>query len=160
MFEFILLKQSRSDFIERLFYLKQWSIYIYYTLFLPNRGQLKLIRWSGIAANPIADSFTDFLQNFTLSISSKPNKIKQNSIFIQINTLSYPISSKPTKIKYFSHFQTQKSNFHLTKIPPTISKSSLFISTFTDNDFYRKNSKSYTPNIGGIIKLYTKLSRQ
>ena len=34
-------------------------------------GLQKLIAWTGNAANSIADSSTDFLQNFTLSISSK-----------------------------------------------------------------------------------------
>ena len=52
--------------------------------------------------------------------------------------LSYPISSKPTKIKHFTNLNTQKSNSHLTKNLPTISKSSLFISTFTDNNFPAK----------------------
>ena len=120
--------------------------------FMVYGGWQKLIAWTGNAANPIADSSTDLIQNFTLSISLNPSKIKQNSIFIQINMLSYSISSKPTKIKHFSHFTTQKSNFHLTKNSPIISKLSLFISTFTDNDFPRKNSKSYNPNIGGYHK--------
>lgn len=84
---------------------------------------------------------------FTYRLSSKfylvdifqiPNKIKQNPKFHPTNPLSHPISSSPTKIKHFSHFQTKKSNFHFAKNSPTISKSSLFISTFTDNDFRPK----------------------
>ena len=43
-------------------------------------GWQKLIAWTGNAVNPIADLSTDFLQNFTLSISSKiplkPSKIQ------------------------------------------------------------------------------------
>ena len=66
--------------------------------------------------------------------------------------LSYPISSKPTKIKHFPRKKKKKSNFNLTKNSPIISKLSLFISTFTDNDFSSKNSKSYNPNIGGYHK--------
>ena len=85
------------------------------------RGWQKLIAWPGNAANPIADSSTDFLQNFTLSISSKiPQKSSKIPNSTHSNPLSYHISLKPTKIKYFSHFQTQKSNFHLTKIYPQI----------------------------------------
>ena len=49
-----------------------------------------------------------------------PNKIKQNPKSSSLNTLSYPISLKPTKIKHFSHFTTQKSNSHPTKIHPQI----------------------------------------
>ena len=74
------------------------------------------------------------------------------------NHLSYPISSNPTKIKHFSHFTTQKSNFHLTKNPPTIPKSSLFIGTFTDNVFSpQKSPKSSltTLHIQGVLKNYT-----
>lgn len=81
---------------------------------------------------------------YLVDIFKNPTKIKQNSIFIQINMLSYPISLKPTKIKHFSHFTTQKSNSHLTKNSTTIPKSSLFISTFTDNDFSPKNHPKHT----------------
>ena len=45
----------------------------------------------------------------------------------------------------------KKSNSHLAKNSPTISKFSLFISTFTDNRFHSKNFKSYIPNIGATI---------
>lgn len=71
------------------------------------------------------------------------NKIKQTPKSAPSNPLSYPISSIPTKIKHFRHFATQKSNPHSTKNPSTISKSSLFISVLTDNDFPSKNPKSY-----------------
>lgn len=76
---YVLLRQSRSDFIEHLFYLKRmYNIYLLYTV-LPNRGQLKLTNRTGKSAAPIADSSTDLLQNFALSISSKsptkPSKI-------------------------------------------------------------------------------------
>ena len=80
---------------------------------------------------------------YLVDILKIPNKIKQNPKSSSSNHLSYPISLKPTKIKNFSHFQTQKSNFHLAKNPSTIPKTSLFISTFHDNDFPSKNSKSY-----------------
>ena len=81
-----------------------------------------------------------------------PTKSSKIQNFPIQNPLSYPISSNPTKIKHFSHFTTQKSNFHLTKNSLIISKLSLFISTFTDNDFSSKNSKSYNQNIGGYHK--------
>ena len=84
-----------------------------------------------------------------VKIPQKSSKIPNST---PSNHLSYPISSNPTKIKHFSHFTTQKSNFHLTKNSPIISKLSLFISTFTDNDFSSKNSKSYNLNIGGYHK--------
>lgn len=83
---------------------KECIIYIYYPLFLPNPGQLKLIRWAGNAINLIADSSTHQLKNLTLPNIQNPNKIKQNPKFHPSNHLSYPISSKSTKIKHFSHF--------------------------------------------------------
>ena len=119
---------------------------------------------AGNAANPIADSSTDFLQNFTLPISKIPNKIKQNPKSPPPNHLSYPISSNPTKIKHFPSFITQKSNPHPTKNLPTIPKSSLFIGTFTDNVFSPqkspKSSLTTSPTQGATIKLHIKLSRQ
>ena len=124
-------------------------------------GWQKLTNIPGNAANPIADLSTHQLKKSNLSpIFKNPNKIKQNPKSSSSNHLSYPISSKHTKIKHFSHFTTQKSNHHLTKNPSTNLKLSLFIGTFTDNDFSSKNSKSYNPNIGTIIKLHAKLSRQ
>lgn len=83
------------------------------------------------------------LKIYLFLIVRNPNKIKQKSKSHLSNPLSYPISSKPTKIKHFSHFTTQKSNSHLSKNPLTISKSSLFISTFTDKHFPVKNCKLY-----------------
>ena len=77
-----------------------------------------------------------------------PHKIKQNPKSSSSNHLSYPISSKPTKINHFSHFTTQKSNSHPTKNSSTNPKSSLFIGTFTDNDFSSKNSKSHPQHRG------------
>lgn len=90
-------------------------------------------------------SYSSFFHTLTQKSNPHkiPKKIKQNPNFHSSTPLSYPISSKPTKIKYFSHFTTQKSNSHLTKNLPTISKSSLFISTFTDNNFPSKNYKLY-----------------
>ena len=81
---------------------------------------------------PIADYSTHSLNFKTLKIS---NKIKQNPNFHISNSLSYPISSKPTKIKHFTPLTTQKLKSHFAKNPPTIPKTSLFISTFTDNHF-------------------------
>ena len=102
-------------------------------------GLQKLKRQHGNAAEPIADSSTDFLQDFTLSTSSKfstkSSKIQKSS---SSNHLSYHISLKPTKIKHFIHFTTKKSNSHFTKNSSIISKLSLFISTFTDNHFPSK----------------------
>ena len=123
-------------------------------------GWQKLKRQHGNATEPIADSSTDFLQNFTLSTSSKfstkSSKIQKSS---SSNHLSYPISSKPTKIKHFSHFTSQKSNFYLAKNLPLISKSSLYISNFTDNQFSQKyHTKLFiTPNLimVGVHKNHT-----
>ena len=92
-----------------------------------------------------------FFKILSCRYPQNPTKIKQNPNFSIPNHLSYPISSNPTKIKHFSHFATQKSNSHLTKNSPIISKLSLFISTFTDNDFSSK-IPNHIPNIGGYHK--------
>lgn len=88
-----------------------------------------------------------------------PNKTKQNPKFVPPNPISYPISLKPTNQATFSHFTTQKSNSYLTKNLSTNPKSSLFISTFTDNHFwskihhYNQSHKSQLSIIyGGYIK--------
>ena len=97
---------------------------------------------------PIADYSTYSLNFKTLKIPTKSSKIP---IFPSQNHLSYPISSKPTKIKHFTHLTTQKSKSHFTKIPSTISKSSLFIGTFADNDFSPQNHtviSYHTPHRG------------
>lgn len=82
--------------------------------------------------------YTPTLKIYLLLIIKNPIKIRQICHSDKIYPLSYHISSKPTKIKHFSYFTTQKSNFQLTKNSPTISKSSLYISIFTDNQFSRK----------------------
>ena len=137
------------------------NIYLLYTVF-HNRGYLKLTNRAGNAANPIADSSTDLLQNFTLPISKIPNKIKQNPNSPPPNHLSYPISSNPTKIKHFPSFITQKSNPHPTKNLPTIPKSSLFVDTFTDNVFFTskspKSSLTTSPTQGGYSKTTHKIT--
>lgn len=84
-----------------------------------------------------------------------PTKSSEIPIPTSKTPISYTISSNPSKINHLSHFQTQKSNFHLIKNSPTISKSSLFISTFTDNDFSPKKSSNsilspYSPQ--GVLK--------
>ena len=53
-------------------------------------GWQKLIAWTGNAAEPIADSFTDFLQNFTLSISSKSQQNQAKSQFSHPKPLIVP----------------------------------------------------------------------
>ena len=123
------------------------NIYLLYTV-LSNRGVVKT-NSRGWKISSIHSWFIHRLSSkfYLVDIFKIPNKIKQNPKSSSSNPLSYPISLKPTKIKYFSHFTTQKSNFHLTKNSPIISKLSLFISTFTDNDFSSKNSKSYNQNI-------------
>ena len=100
---------------------------------------------------------------YLVDILKSPTKSSKIPNLLPPNPLSYPISSKPTKIKHFSHFITQKLNFHLTKNLPTIPKSSLFISTFTDNVFHLKIVQiisHHIPYTGATIKLHTKLSRQ
>ena len=79
--------------------------------------------------------YTPTLKIYLLLIIKNPIKIRQICHSDKIYPLSYTISSKPTKIKHSSHFTTQKSNLHLTKNSPIISKLSLFISTFTDKYF-------------------------
>lgn len=89
-----------------------------------------------------------------------PNKIKQNPKFPISNPLSYPISLKSTNQATFTHFTTQKSNFHFIKNSLTNPKLSLFISTFTDNLFNPEsiiiinhiNHKSLIYNTQGYIK--------
>ena len=140
-----MLKHSRSDFIERLFYQKRmYNIYLLDIVFkYKGVAKTKIITWK------CSKPYSWFIHTPTSKI---PNKIKQNPKSPPPNPLSYPISSNPTKIKHFSHFTTQKSNYHLIKNLPTNPKLSLFIGTLTDNDFSSKNSKSYNQNIRGYHK--------
>ena len=82
--------------------------------------------------------YTPTIKFYLLLIIRNPIKIRQICHSDKNYPLSYPISSKPTKIKHFSHFTSQKSNFYLAKNLPLISKSSLYISNFTDNQFSQK----------------------
>lgn len=100
--------------------------------------------------------YTPTLKIYLLLITRNPIKIRQICHSDKIYPISYPISLKPTKIKHFSHFTTQKSNFHLTKNSLIISKLSLFISTFTDNDFPRK-IPNHIPYIRGYHKTTHKI---
>ena len=126
-----------------------YNIYLLYTVF-HNKGvaKTKIITWK------CSKPYSWFIHRpsskfYFVDIFENPTKSSKNPNFPIPNHLSYPISSKPTKIKHFSHFTTQKSNSHFIKNPSTIPKLSLFISTFTDNDFSSKNSKSYNPTHRG-----------
>lgn len=144
MFEYVLLKQSRSDFIERLFYYQSRGKIQKYRGFM-RYGVAKTKTGYAFSNKPYSSFiYTPTLKIYLLLIIKNPIKIRQICHSDKIYPLSYPISSKPTKIKHLTHFTTQKSNSHLTKNLPTNSKLSLFISTFTDNDFSSKNSKLYT----------------
>ena len=115
MFEFILLKQSRSDFIECLFYLKRmYNIYLL-TIVFTYRGQLKLILRAGNAASPIADSSTDLLQNFTLPISSK---IPQKSSKIPISPSRTPYRTPYRQIPLKSSISATFNHKNQTSILP------------------------------------------
>ena len=61
-------------------------------------GWKKLIAWTGNAAEPIADSSTDFLQNFNLSISLKiPTKSSKIQNFTLQTTYRTPYRQIPLK---------------------------------------------------------------
>ena len=92
------------------------------TVIFNDRGWQKLKRQPGNAANPIADSSTDLLQNFTLSISSKfPTKsskiqnpahqttyrtpYRQNQLKSSISATSRPKNQTPLSSKIHSQFQ-------------------------------------------------------
>ena len=61
-------------------------------------GWQKLKRQPGNAANPIADLFTDFLQNFTLSISSKiPLKLSKIQFLFKLTRYRIPYRQLPYK---------------------------------------------------------------
>ena len=96
---------------------------------------------------------------YLVDIFKNPHKIKQNPKFHSPNHLSYPISSKPTKIKHFSHFQTQKSNFNLTKIYPQIQNLPYLYALLPITFFHLKIAKiisHHTPYTGGTQKLNAK----
>ena len=82
--------------------------------------------------------YTPTIKFYLLLIIRNPIKIRQICHSDKNYPLSYPISLKPTKINPFTHFTTKKSNSHIIKNSPIISKLSLFISTFTDNHFPSK----------------------
>ena len=82
--------------------------------------------------------YTQTIKFYLFLIIRKPIKIRQICHSDKNYPLSYPISSNPTKIKHFIHFTTKKSNSHLIKNSFAIQKTSLFISTFTDNHFPSK----------------------
>ena len=160
MFEYVLLKQSRSDFIERLFYLKECIIYIYYTLFLPNLGQLKLIRQTGNAANLIADSFTDFLQHFTLSISSKSQQNQAKSKISPFKTTyRTPYRQIPLKSSISVTSQPKNQTSILPKIYPQFQNLPYLQTLLPITFFHLKIAQiisHHTPYTGGTQKLHTK----
>ena len=65
MFEYVLLNSPDLILQNVCSIIKQWLIYIYQSLFSHNKGWQKLTKQPGNAANPIADSSTDLIQNFT-----------------------------------------------------------------------------------------------
>ena len=159
MFEYVLLKQSRSDFIERLFYLKRmYNIYLLDIVFIYwGVAKTKIITWK--CSKPYSWFIHRLSSKFYLvDIIKSPTKSSKIPNLLPPNHLSYPISSNPTKIKHFPSFITQKSNPHPTKNLPTIPKSSLFIDTFTDNVFSPQKSPQSsltTSPTQGVLKNYT-----
>lgn len=82
MFEYVPLKQSSSDFIKRLFYLKSYGKMQKYRRKTYVRGWQKLIAWTGNTAEPIADSSIHQLKNPPSPQSSKiPQKSSKISNF-------------------------------------------------------------------------------
>ena len=100
--------------------------------------------------------YTPTQKIYLLLIIKNPIKIRQICHSDKIYPISYPISLKPTKIKHFSHFTTQKSNFHLTKNSLIISKLSLFISTLPITIFPEK-IPNHIPYIRGYHKTTHKI---
>ena len=160
MFEYILLRQSRTDFIERLFYLKTMvNIYLLDIVFI-YWGWQKLIRHPGNTANPIADSSTHQLKNPSFLNHQIPNKIKQNPKSPPPNPLSYPISSNPTKIKHFPSFIPKNQTLIPPKIYPQF-QNLPYLQTLLPITFFspqnRPNHLSpHPPTQGGTQKLHTK----
>lgn len=143
MFEYVLLRQSRFDFIERCSIRDPTEKYrntvVLWCTGVAKTGKI-VVFYQIIHSRFI---YTPTLKIYLLLIIKNPIKIRQICHSDKIYPLSYPISSKPTKIKHFSHFTTKKSNSHLIKNQHTIPKTSLFISTFTDKHFPSKNYKLY-----------------
>ena len=147
-------------FIERLFYLKRMTniylldiVFIYWGVTKTNTTSWKCSKPYSWFIHKPSSKF------YLVDIFKTPTKSSKIPNFHIPNPLSYPISSKPTKIKHFSHFTSQKSNFYLAKNLPLISKSSLYISNFTDNQFSQKyHTKLFiTPNLimVGVHKNHT-----
>ena len=159
MFDFVLLKQSRSDFIERLFYLKtMYNIYLLDIIFCIQGGYLKLIRQTGNAANPIADSSTDFLQNFTLSISSKyPQKSSKITIFPSQTTYRTPYRQIPLKSSISATSQPKNQTLIPPKIYPQFQNLPYLQTLLPITFFHLKIAKSSltTLHIQGVLKNYT-----
>lgn len=116
MFEYVLLKQSRFNYIEQMFYYQKRRK----KLEIPQKNMC-----SGVVKTKTGYAFFNkpyswFIYTPTQKIHpslnrQNLNKIKQNPIFLIPNHLSYPISSKPTKINHFTHFTPQFSKPHHTK---------------------------------------------
>ena len=144
MFGYILLKQSRND-LSNICSIINPTEKCRNTVILWCMGVVKtkkIVVFYQIIHSRLF--YTPTLKIYLLLITRNHIKIRQICHSDKIYPLSYPISSKPTKIKHFSHFTIQKSNPHSTKNPSTIPKFSLFIGTFTDNDFSHKNRQKHT----------------
>ena len=90
MFEYVLFKHSRSDFIERLFYYQSHGKMEKYRHFHIYGGWQKLIALPGNAANHIADSSTHQLKNLTMSKFSKSQQNQAKSQFPHPEPLIVP----------------------------------------------------------------------
>lgn len=89
MLEYVLLKQSRFDYIEQIFYYQKDGNMKKYRHFLGIGGVAKTRTATCLSGIHIADSSTHQLKNLTFQ---NPNKINQNTQSSLPNPLSYPIS--------------------------------------------------------------------
>ena len=80
-------------------------------------GWQKLIAWTGNAAEPIADLSTDFLQNFTLSISSKSQQNQPKSQFSSQQPHIVPHIVKTLNFQPHSTIQPSKIKHQLMQFP-------------------------------------------
>lgn len=113
---------------------------------MTERGWQKLIALTGNVAEPIADSSTDFLQNFTLSISSKiPLKPSKIQFLFKLTRYRIPYRKTPYKSGiisiYIPIFQFSKFQNSNPKIKNSRKIQYLFDSTLSLKNPFKKENK-------------------
>lgn len=143
MFEYVLLKQSRFDFIERLFYYQPYGKIQKYRSY--NRSGVAKTKKDHPFFNKPYSRFiyTLTLKIYRILIIKNPIKIRQICHLGIIYHLSYPISSKPTKIKHSSYFPIQKIKIIFIQIQHQKSIISLIHKHFFDIHFYQIIKTTY-----------------